>query len=241
MLKKVICALLGLSMTAVAMCGCSVTSIVNSVTTNFANINSPDEPEFILKESDDQALAQMKAAQWSDFTFSIDGTVVELPTAFKVLEENGWVFDDIDFGREQDFVLNQGDKVLDVSLFNNGEKADIGIVNLGVETCDVPAGSVWSFSVDITEAEIKPDVILPGGITWGADVDRIKEVYGNPTGKAKYSKSLECWFYEYKNDNLNNLKLVVYDDGGLKSFEYSVYAVEDDTETDIDTDTEIDE
>ena len=85
---------------------------------------------------------------------------------------------------------------------------------------------VWAIEFDITwcKTDNYPEVVLPGGITWGATVDDVKAAYGEPEGEPYYAESLNYWSYTYEDeDNDYVVELVIYDDRGLTEISVKSY------------------
>lgn len=167
---------------------------------------------------------------WDSFEFMLDGKLYELTFAYKDLEAAGWSFDLSDYGYDDGYILNKGDMVTAIYLDNDDYDAsfEVGIMNSGNKACDITEGQVWKASMSVEYAdEDWPELLLPGGITWGATVEDIEKAYGEPTDEPYYSDSLNYYSYEYRTDDFNYLKLTIYDDGGLKEFNYYAYSPED--------------
>ena len=51
----------------------------------------------------------------------------------------------------------------------------VGFENTGASQCDILNSQIWSFECDIDRYDCTtyPNIVLPGGITWGATADQI--------------------------------------------------------------------
>ena len=152
----------------------------------------------------------------------IDGTVYTLPFDYSLIS-NDYTFDLADYGKEDGYVLNPGDKVLcTVNLENPNIDSEfdfsVGFKNYGDEVKDIKETSVWAMDLDKRwcDTDNYPSVVLPGGITWGSTVDDIKALYGEPADEPYRSDDLGYWEYTYElNDDDYQVRLTIYDEYGL--------------------------
>lgn len=164
---------------------------------------------------------------WRNFQFKFDGKAYTMLFDYKDLKDSGWTFDLADYGYSDGYTLNGGDKVsATIDLENDDYDAQvwIGMANLNSTACDITEGQVWAFECDTSFADGElPELELPGGITWGSTKEEIISAYGEPESEPYYSKELGYYSYEYETEDANKFGLIIYDDGGLKQFDYHIY------------------
>lgn len=189
------------------------------------------------KESEAESKTESKAkttgavsADWRDFQFAFDGQVYTMPIDYKTIADAGWTFDIADYGYEDGYVLNSGDKTTSTIDLENDKYEDvdvsIGMTNTGDKACDITEGQMWAFGCDITftdDDEPRPEIELPGGLTWGSTVEDVIAAYGEPEDEPYYSESLGYYSYEYETEDYNKLSLIVYKDKGLTEFDFRIY------------------
>lgn len=164
---------------------------------------------------------------WRNFQLKFDGKPYTMLFDYKDLKDSGWTFNLDDYGYSDGYTLNGGDKVsATIDLENDGYDVQvwIGIANLNSTACDITEGQVWAFECDASFADGElPELELPGGITWGSTKEEIIAAYGEPENEPYYSKELGYYSYEYETEDTNKFGLIVYEDGGLKQFDYHIY------------------
>ena len=151
---------------------------------------------------------------------SIDGTIYTLPFDYALIS-NDYTFDLADYGKEDGYVLNPGDKVLctvylENSNFDSSFDFSVGFKNYGSDVKDIKETSIWALDTDIRwcDSTNYPSIILPGGITWGSTVDDVKAAYGEPTSDPYRAEELAYWEYSYEIDDYE-VRLTIYDEYGL--------------------------
>ncbi len=167
---------------------------------------------------------------WKDFQFSFDGQLYTMPVDYKTLADAGWTFDISDYGYEDGYILNSGDKTSSTIDLENDKYDDvdvsIGMINTGDKACDITEGQAWAFGCDISftdDDEPKPEIELPGGLTWGSTVEDVIAAYGEPEDEPYYSESLGYYSYEYETEDFRSFSLIVYEDKGLTEFDFHIY------------------
>ncbi len=170
------------------------------------------------------------SADWRDFQFSFDGQLYTMPVDYKTVADAGWTFDITDYGYEDGYILNSGDRTTSTIDLENDKYEDvdvsIGMTNTGDKACDITEGQLWAFDCDISftdDDEPKPEIELPGGLTWGSTIEDVIAAYGEPEDEPYYSESLGYYSYEYETENLSTFSLIVYEDKGLTEFDFRVY------------------
>lgn len=161
--------------------------------------------------------------EWDSFEFTLNGKLFSLMFDYKDLEAEGWSFDPADYGYDEDYTLEKYDWEIDIDLENDDYDTvvNIGLQNIKSSECALKDAQVWDVIFDATEATGElPDVVLPGGITWGSTVEEIEAAYGKPTTKDEYS---DGFVYQYKDEEGDVLYLEIYNDYGLLTFDYTIY------------------
>lgn len=167
-------------------------------------------------------------ADWSTFQFTIDGKTYQIPFAYSDLSSD-WSFNLADYGYENGYVTNSGDKqscTIAVSNPNYDMDFSIGTINMTDSTQDITQNNIWAVSLDTSYADTYPTVTLPGGITWGSSLDEILAAYGKPEDDPYYSTEFQYYsLYYYTSDSNKQMNLEVYVDGGLKAFRMEDYSI----------------
>ena len=92
----------------------------------------------------------------------------------------------------------------------------VGFFNDSSEQKPVTECVVTKVSLDASWGDSYPEVILPGGVTWGSNRNDVESVYGKPSEEPYYSESLNYYSYDYSDSSYtNNVELSIYDDGGV--------------------------
>ncbi len=161
---------------------------------------------------------------------AINGTVYHLPFDYDLISDQ-YTFDMADYGHDDNYLLNPGDKVTSTIYLQNPNMDDrvdfcVGFMNTGSEAAPIKETDVWAVDFDIAWAKSTdyPSVVLPKGITWGSTLEEVKAAYGEPTDEPYYADSLGYWEYEYEDEDLDfNLRLTIYDDKGVTGISLKSY------------------
>lgn len=172
------------------------------------------------------------SSDWKSGEFIFDGASYKLNGDYKKFVDNGWSVDLSKYGYEDGYILNKNDKTYStVSLENSKyEKAyvNIGFINLSDSAKDVTESQVWAISVDnYGSYRTQVDFELPGGIKYGSTLEEVEKAYGKPEDESDIyrSDSLNYTTYTYDSSEKNTpqLRLTIYDDGGVTAFDYKIY------------------
>lgn len=172
------------------------------------------------------------SSDWKSGEFIFDGASYKLNGDYKKFVDNGWSVDLSKYGYEDGYILNKNDKTYStVSLENSKyEKAyvSIGFINLSDSAKDVSESQVWAISVDnYGSYRTQVDFELPGGIKYGSTLEEVEKAYGKPEDESDIyrSDSLNYTTYTYDSSEKNTpqLRLTIYDDGGVTAFDYKIY------------------
>ena len=161
----------------------------------------------------------------------IDGRELTLPFDYSKISDI-FTMNLADYGYENGYVLNSGDKTyctidLDSTLYDCAFQ--VGFENTGASQCDILNSQIWSFECDIDRYDCTtyPNIVLPGGITWGATADQITAAYGtDPADLESTYGNLDTdgyIVYNYYNDYKYKMRLHVDKEKGLCEIRYEVY------------------
>lgn len=168
---------------------------------------------------------------WKSMNVVIDGRELTLPFDYSKISDI-FTINLADYGYENGYVLNSGDKTygtidLDSTLYDCTFQA--GFENTGASQCDILNSQIWSFECDIDRYDCTtyPNIVLPGGITWGATADQITAAYGtDPADLESTYGNLDTdgyIVYNYYNDYKYKMRLHVDKEKGLCEIRYEVY------------------
>lgn len=155
----------------------------------------------------------------------VNDQVYSLFFDYNLLEAQGWSFNLADYGYEDGYSMNAGDKVTGTINLTNDDydsKVAVGFQNTSEKAIDITECQIWSYEVNNSRADKPVTFALPGGITMGSTFDDIKAAYGEPT-ETYVADGSGYTTYTYYNDYTQKLRLTVYDDAGLTDFSYQLY------------------
>lgn len=170
---------------------------------------------------------------WADLEFVLAGKKLAMPFGYSELEALGWSFNMADYGYENGYVMNPGDKVYGTIELNNSKyddkvKVTVGFINNGSEAVDITKCDIWSINISIAEGSKLsgnyPAMEIAKGIAFGAESNY--EAIANAFGEAKKTyraDSLGYTVYDYDNDFKQYMKLTVYDEYGLCEIDLKTY------------------
>lgn len=189
---------------------------VEPVTEDTEEPNVEDSDTTTTQSNDTAALEDMA---WEDMALTIDGVMFDLPADYSLFVDNGWSFDLAEYGYENGYVLNGGGSIfMTIYLENEAYESDItvGFENFTTEVKDVTECSIPDLRISILFADTYPEVVLPGGITWGSTLEEVLAAYGDGyEGDPYRADSLSYTVYEYAIDYTTRMKLIIHDDLGL--------------------------
>ena len=168
---------------------------------------------------------------WKSMNVVIDGRELTLPFDYSKISDI-FTINLADYGYENGYVLNSGDQTygtidLDSTLYDCAFQ--VGFENTGASQCDILNSQIWSFECDIDRYDCTtyPSIVLPGGITWGANADQITAAYGtDPADLESTYGNLDTdgyIVYNYYNDYKYKMRLDVDKEKGLCEIRYEVY------------------
>ncbi|MGI6118072.1 MAG: DUF6612 family protein [Bilifractor sp.] len=167
------------------------------------------------------------STDWTSLSFTLDGKNYQIPFAYSTLQSD-WAFNMADYGYTNGYATNPGDKqycTIDVTNSKYDMDFKIGTVNVSNAVQDITQNSIWAVNMSIEWANTWPSLQLPGGITWGSTYDQVIAAYGTPEDEPYRSDELGYYSLSYNNNYQQRMKLIVYDDGGLKGVTLENYAL----------------
>lgn len=181
-----------------------------------------------VEEEDDNNTTAL-SGDWTSMEFTLDGKNFKIPFSYKELEAEGWSFDMADYGYEDGYVLNPGEKVYATIDLENPEYEDVtmyvGFKNIGEEVMDITECAVWSIEVDTCygweQLEKYPEMTLANGLTFGDTKSDVEAVCGSCEDIYE-SEDYGYVVYEYDVDDYV-LEMTIFDDLGITSFDLSTY------------------
>lgn len=189
---------------------------------------------------------------WDSGEVTINGTTITLPFSYSEINKISCGTADQYYNNISDqYVFNAGEdepELVVVDAVNKGF-VNLGCANRQAKACTLPHVTVYSVEAEMKNESTKLDIQLPGGISWGATVEEIEEVYGETgdSGEKKYDSSSLMTKLVYRSEGEGGeytLTLNIQDDKGLQKLCYHVpcrdregkdetAAIEERIETDI--------
>lgn len=166
---------------------------------------------------------------WEDMTFCFDGQEYTLPFAYSEIAENGWTFDMADYGYENGYVMNAGDKTYATFELENPEYKDVslmvGFVNNSDSVKDITECDIYVFSYNtcygFEQVENFPPMSISGGLMIGMDEASAVAIMGECESvyESEYYNN-----YTYNNEDYSKyLDFDVCDEYGVTSIELTLY------------------
>ena len=163
---------------------------------------------------------------------AIDGKVYTFPFAYSEIAD---VFtfnpDDIEF-TDGSNTLDPGYSTSVVSLeYNKASDSDWLYIygsfqndNNEAATLDKCTFTGIDIDIDYMDNDNYPQIVLPGGITWGSNKADIEAAYGKPESDDIYVSDNGYTSYTYQTDDYKyQVRLYVYDDKGLQEIDVDMY------------------
>lgn len=189
-----------------------------------------DSKEESKTDSKENTTATAPASgDWKSAEFTFDGKSYKINDDYTKFKANGWYIDLTKAGYEDGYILNKNQKVYSTVNFlnDNYKKANVrvGFINLGEKAVDITETQIWAITVDNKYSDTPVDFTLPGGIKNGSTLAEVEAAYGKPTDENDIYRSEDLGYttYTYDNDLEPELRLTIWDEGGLTKFEYKIY------------------
>lgn len=190
--------------------------------------SQPEEESTAQASKEPASDAPAMSGDWTDMTFVLGGKTYELPLAYSELEADGWTFELADYGYEDGYEMEPGDKVYaTIDLHNPAYDEDldicVGFKNYSDSVLDIKECDIWSLEMDTcyghSQLESYPDMTIGNGLTIGSTKSDVEAVCG-PCEDIYEAESYVKYTYESGD---YTLKMKIYEDMGVVSFELNTY------------------
>ncbi|MDR2197329.1 MAG: hypothetical protein LBO07_05125 [Coriobacteriales bacterium] len=111
------------------------------------------------------------------YALQLDGVVYTLPTPYAEFKANGWLLEDDILSQ----TLEPSQYSLGIIAKNGGHLVMLSFVNNSTDVVRLEDADVGRVSLDELNAEAGTELLLPGGITFGASHEDIIAAYGEPS------------------------------------------------------------
>lgn len=145
----------------------------------------------------------------ADFQIQLGGDVFSVPCTFQDFFDKGWEADkdvatwELEDRQTSTTRLLKGDSYFSVSFANTS-----GGTQMAVDS------TIYTISVGATvSGGPKVDMMMPGGITYGATVDDLKAAYGEPDTESERDDLVSLTYL--KLGGYQGIRFTVYHEGGL--------------------------
>lgn len=176
-------------------------------------IEADDEENVEGKEDNgvEAVVSDELSGDWKNMQFQLNGQVFTLPCDYKDIEALGYSFDLSEYGYENGYILNKDDTTTSTIYLENAEGAElsVGFINTSDEPKDILECQIWAIGASITYCDAVPDLVFPGGITWGSTLEEVEATYGTLDEEDIYISDLGYTSYSY-NDDSKYLDVDVY-------------------------------
>lgn len=179
-----------------------------------------------------------KGSEWTNGEITINGTEVTLPFSYQELDKISCQTADQYYNNISDqYVFNAGEREPELTVVdtvNNGYII-LGCVNVGTEACTLPNVMVYRVGAEARNEKTRPNILLPGNISWGAALSDIEKAYGDASeeGEKTYDAETQMTKLLYRSDQGDgaeddavSLTLYVHDEKGLQKLYYCVPCTE---------------
>ncbi len=177
---------------------------------------------------------------WDEGTIKINGTEISLPFSYKELEQIKCKTAEQYYNNiSENYVFNAGEEEEQLVVVDTVKKGylTLGCANAGKSPCTLPNVRVYSVEAEALNENTKPELSLPGDITWGASLDEIEDAYGEENREKNYDSEKKITKLTYKSDKDSDKKkfggyrmvLEVHDEEGLRKIRYGTVCPETDS------------
>lgn len=186
----------------------------------------PDISEAALKdEQEKDSKISLKKLDMGKSVFRLDGITYSLPFSYARIS-NDWSFDLADYGLDETFRLQSGQRTTDNIVLHN-DAADysvtVGLYNPYDVEITVAEAQVWSITVSVKDSFNPPKLRLPGKLTWNASIADVTLAYSDPTTPFTHDLETGMFYYSYEKDYSRYLDLEISETDGLVSFTMKCY------------------
>lgn len=190
----------------------------------FIFFTDKDEEDVLPPIKDDVvSIPPSMGDNWKNGEFTLDNTTIQIYGDYSELEKLGWKVDFVANNIADTKINNNAttEKYALINDSNNTAKVEISFINGNMQPALIKDCQIRYISIKNSQSTTPVDFSLPGEIKTGATTDQLKEKYGLPNeSNIKRNETLKYTIYTYSVDGGVTLNLTVYDDGGLKDFEY---------------------
>lgn len=190
----------------------------------FIFFTDKDEEDVLPPIKDDVvSIPPSMGDNWKNGEFTLDNTTIQIYGDYSELEKLGWKVDFVANNIADTKINNNAttEKYALINDSNNTAKVEISFINGNMQPALIKDCQIRYISIKNSQSTTPVDFSLPGEIKTGTTTDQLKEKYGLPNeSNIKRNETLKYTIYTYSVDGGVTLNLTVYDDGGLKDFEY---------------------
>ena len=176
---------------------------------------------------------------WYDMEFIMNGVKYCVPFSYSELKSDGFTFDIKDYGYDNGYILNPGDKITSTIEVTSTEYGNdytdftpsIGFINNSIEAKDIYECDIWGIDMSIMHGssiiDTYPEIELAQGLTWGSSEADVLAVFGEYEDTYR-SDDLEYTNYDFLyRDETNKsdirARVAIKDGFGLCEFEIKYY------------------
>jgi hypothetical protein len=119
------------------------------------------------------------SSDWKAMQVQLDGHVLTLPCEFSEIEVLGYVLDLSDYDEEDCILEPNYYTMIAISIRNSdGDTVKLGFMNNTDEAKKLNECQVCEIKAEWSRTGEAPDIVLPGGITWGTSLEDVEAIYG---------------------------------------------------------------
>ena len=190
----------------------------------FIFFTGKDEEDVLPPIKDDVvSIPPSMGDSWKNGEFTLNNTTIQIYGDYSELEKLGWKVDFVANNIADTKINNNAttEKYALINDSNNTAKVEVSFINGNMQPALIKDCQIRYISIKNSQSTTPVNFSLPGDIKTGTTTDQLKEKYGLPNeSNIERNETLKYTVYTYVADGGVTLKLTIYDDGGLKDFEY---------------------